>query len=247
MGNSDSSFMCAPPGGSLLVVQAADICPTTKFAFEHTRPRCVPDACDGAWRSFEAKVKSCVSRMWTEKLSFLLALSLFAILIITAVAATMSSSLMIGGSPVIAFIPPVWFVIWIGGMLGARWFIVSTNRKIDKEILAACNTLASATGLHVEYRTRWTGFVATKNARTFRGIAIAPGAAIGAAQVASGTEVVSCVVPPGAGPGSVIKVVMPSGATVQATVPAGKIAGDTLQVYNRVAPAAPVVVEAVVV
>eukprot|EP00928_Gymnodinium_smaydae_P019384 TRINITY_DN17425_c0_g3_i1.p1 TRINITY_DN17425_c0_g3~~TRINITY_DN17425_c0_g3_i1.p1 ORF type:complete len:248 (+),score=38.09 TRINITY_DN17425_c0_g3_i1:83-826(+) len=244
MGNGDSSLTAAPPGGSVLVLQAADMCPT--IAFEHSRPPCVPDVSDGAWRSFEAKVKNCASRMWTEKIIFVIIILCLSILGIYQLIITPK---MLGddGLAVRIFITPVCIFILLSGTLAARAFIVSTNEKLDKEILDACNTLASATGLHVEYRTKWTGFCKPKHARTFRGIAIAPGAAMGVAQAASGTEVVNCIVPPGAGPGSVIQVAMPSGATVQATVPAGKNAGDTFQVSNTIAPATPIVVQAVVV
>eukprot|EP00928_Gymnodinium_smaydae_P019382 TRINITY_DN17425_c0_g1_i1.p1 TRINITY_DN17425_c0_g1~~TRINITY_DN17425_c0_g1_i1.p1 ORF type:complete len:243 (+),score=25.40 TRINITY_DN17425_c0_g1_i1:55-783(+) len=239
MGNADSSLRTAPPGGCILIVQPPDMCPT--ISFDHPRPACVPEVSNGAWQSFDAKVKSCASRMWTEKIQMAILLVVIPIILLFQFG---FREMMVEVYEMGFMIQAALAIAALGGTFGMRFFIVNTNEKLDREITDACNTLASATGLHVEYRTEWTGFCRPKHARTFRAVAISPGSAVGAP---AGTEVVNCVVPPGAGPGSVIQVAMPSGATVQATVPAGKNAGDTFQVSNAQAPVAPIVVQAVVV
>eukprot|EP00747_Dinoflagellata_sp_TGD_P094497 gnl/TRDRNA2_/TRDRNA2_166136_c0_seq1.p1 gnl/TRDRNA2_/TRDRNA2_166136_c0~~gnl/TRDRNA2_/TRDRNA2_166136_c0_seq1.p1 ORF type:complete len:103 (+),score=10.09 gnl/TRDRNA2_/TRDRNA2_166136_c0_seq1:181-489(+) len=56
-----------------------------------------------------------------------------------------------------------------------RWWVVTTNQKVDEQIRQACARFSSKTGCQAQYRTEYTGMCKPKGAQTLRGIALSVG------------------------------------------------------------------------
>merc|ERR1712217_790884 len=66
------------------------------------------------------------------------------------------------------------FMVWLCSF-GARYWFIKQNEKIDREIEDACKEMATATGLHVEYRTKFVSLCVSKRSPgPFRAVIISP-------------------------------------------------------------------------
>eukprot|EP00931_Biecheleriopsis_adriatica_P059289 TRINITY_DN35451_c0_g1_i1.p1 TRINITY_DN35451_c0_g1~~TRINITY_DN35451_c0_g1_i1.p1 ORF type:complete len:943 (+),score=179.89 TRINITY_DN35451_c0_g1_i1:45-2873(+) len=157
-----------PDGGALLEVQGADQC-CAKPSFSEDKPLCLSMLADSIWNSFHGKVAQAASNMWSEKAMMCACLGL-------PLAGVAPAALIKGLIRVQQYVPIhllCIFLLFLGFML-LRFWVVRQNRIQDEIVHQACSELALASGMRVQYLTKFTGLCRPKGSRPYRAIAIEP-------------------------------------------------------------------------
>lgn len=166
----NSSLRQPPPDGVLLYIQEPYLIPRSASWKQSSKPMELDAVPDSIWMDFSDTVEGLCGAMKSEWLMLVpLALLPLGVLLQLQVRAT----------PGIRHSGFVLQVLSVLSMFAIRFWLVSANLKVDKEIQHACACFASRASCLVEYRTEWTGYCKPRGARTLRAIAIGPGAAIG--------------------------------------------------------------------
>merc|ERR1711879_363655 len=154
-------------GGALLYVQNTGC--YVQPSFSEPKPGNLAMIPDVTWKTFHDKVEQAASNLYSEKVQLIGFASAVPLLLLPrlllgdlwANANLFGLNILLGLLACAAF-------------LGPMYWIVQKNKVQDESIMQACNELARAAGVSVEYRTAYTGFCKPKGASPFRAIAITP-------------------------------------------------------------------------